>query len=105
ALRRVDVADLEPHVVGHREATEPGRVARAEVAVHVGACEPGVPERAGGGLGVQLRERFVVGLARGMLKNASDVGLALDRRVRSRARAPSARCATSSIRGTWIGLL
>src|SRR5262249_35588111 len=52
------------------------------LAVYVGACEPGVPERAGGGLGVQLRERFVVGLARGMLKDASDVGLALDRQVR-----------------------
>ena len=53
-----------------------------------GAREPGVPERAGGGLGVQLRERFVVGLARGMLKDASDVGLALDRHVRSRDRPP-----------------
>jgi hypothetical protein len=50
-----------------------------------------------------LRERFVVGLARGMLKDASDVGLALDRHVRSRDRAPSARCATSGIRGTSIG--
>jgi len=117
ALRRVDVADLEPHVVGHREATEPRRVARAEVAVHVGACEPGVPERAGGGLSVQLRERFVVGLARGMLEDAGDVGLALDRHVRSRDRAPrraarppasgglrsDGRSAADRCRASWAG--
>ena len=73
------------------------------LAVYVGACEPGVPERAGGGLGVQLRERFVVGLARGMLKDASDVGLALDRQVRGRDRGSSARCATSASGGRSDG--
>jgi hypothetical protein len=34
-LRGVDVPELQPHVVGHREAAEARRVARAEVAVDV----------------------------------------------------------------------
>src|SRR5262249_55240237 len=66
--------------------------------------------------GVQLRERFVVGLARGMLKDASDVGLALDRHVRSRdcpprraARPPASggrsdgRSAADGCRASWAG--
>ena len=78
-LRGVHVAELEPHVVGHGEPAQPGRVARAEVAVDVGPGEPGVLQRALGDLGVELGQRLVVGLAGGMLVDARDVGLSLDR--------------------------
>ena len=45
-LGRVDVAELEPHVVGHRQRAQAGRVAGAEVAVDVVLGEAGVRERA-----------------------------------------------------------
>src|SRR3989442_1412813 len=80
---RVHVAELQAQVVGHRERPEPGRVARAEVAVHVVLAEPRVLERAPGDFGVELRHRLVVGLARRMLEGARDVGLALDRHRRA----------------------
>ena len=78
-LRGVHVAELEPHVVGHGEPAQPGRVARAEVAVDVGLGEPGVLQGTLGDLGVELGQRLVVGLAGRMLVDSSDVGLSLDR--------------------------
>ena len=78
-LRGVHVPELEPHVVGHGEPAQPGRVARAEVAVDVGLGEPRVLQGALGDLGVELGQRLVVGLAGGMLVDSSDVGLSLDR--------------------------
>ena len=77
-VRGVHVAELESQVVGHRQRSEPGRVARAEVAVDVVLGEPGVRERAPRDLGVELGDRLVVRLARGVLERADDVGLALD---------------------------
>src|SRR4029453_11852803 len=83
-LGGVDVPELEPHVVGHRQPAQPGRVARAEVAVHVGAAEPGGLQRAPRRFGVELSQGLLVGLARGMLEDTGDVGLALDTHGSSR---------------------
>src|SRR5262249_51236931 len=77
-LGGVDVAKLEPHVVGHRQAAQAGRVPRAEVAVHIAQRQPGIGESAVGRFGVRLCERLCVRLARGMLEDASDAGLVLD---------------------------
>ncbi len=90
-LGGVDVAQAEAHVVGHGEAAQPGRVARAEVAVHVVLGEPGVGERAAGHLRVELGQRDPVRLAGGMLEGADDAGLVPDAHDRSLALTPSRR--------------
>ena len=81
-LRRVDVPELEPHVVGHGQAAEARRIARAEIAVDVVLREVGVGERAHRRLGVELRQRLLVRLARRMLVDTRDIGLALDGHAR-----------------------
>ena len=80
-LRRVHVPERESHVVGHREPAEAGRVAGAEIAVHVGLAQARVRQRAPGDLRVKLGQRLVVGLARRVLVDPGDVGLALDGHV------------------------
>ncbi len=77
-LGGVDVPQAQAHVVGHGEAAQAGRVARAEVAVHVVLGEARVGERAVRDLGVELGERDAVRLAGRMLEDADDVGLVPD---------------------------
>ena len=50
----------------------------AEISVDVVLAEPGVGERAAGAFGMELEQRLVVGLARRVLENPDDIGLALD---------------------------
>src|SRR5438093_3201962 len=81
-FRRIHVPELEPHVVSHGEPAEPRRVAGAEIAVHVVPGQPRVGQRAPRGLGVELGQRFVVGLSRRVLEDTCDVRLALDAHAR-----------------------
>ena len=97
-VRGVHVPELEAQVVGHRQRAEPGRVARAEVAVDVVLGEPGVRERAVRDLGVELGDRLVVRLARRVLERADDVGLALDGQRQGCAASTDVRIAVSLMR-------
>src|SRR5712671_3454937 len=76
-IGRIPVAQLEPEIVDHRQCAEPGGVAgRAKISVDVVLGEPGIDERALGAFGMQLKQRLVVGLARRMLEDSDDIGLA-----------------------------
>ena len=75
AIRRVEMAQLQVHVIGHAERIRPGGVAGAEIAVDVVLGESGVFDRAFRHLGVQLRDRFIRCLAQRMLVCADDIGL------------------------------
>jgi hypothetical protein len=77
-IGRLHVAQAEAEVVRHRQGSQARRVARAEIAVDVIALQPRVLERALRYFGVQLRDRFVLGLAGRMLVGPDDAGLSLD---------------------------
>jgi len=71
------MARLEAKIVGHRpEATI--RIACDEETVDVLVRQASVLERALGDFGMQLPEGFVRRMARRMLIDARDIGLALD---------------------------
>src|SRR5262249_2360050 len=72
------MAELQAHIVGHRQGPEPRRVAGAEIAVDVALAETGILDRPLSRLGMQLGERFVLGLACRMLVNPNNVGLPFD---------------------------
>ncbi len=75
----IPVAQFQAEIVDHRQRAKPGRVAgSAEIAVDVVLAEPGIGERALRAFGVQLEQRFVVGLARRMLEDPDDIGLPFD---------------------------
>ena len=75
---RIDVTDLEAHVLDHRHRPETGRIAGAEVAVDVVLGEAGVLQGALGALGVDLGQRDVLREPRRMLVDAGNVSFALD---------------------------
>src|SRR5580700_4710837 len=75
---RVDMAELEIKVFGHRGRAGTGRVTAAEITVDVGTGQPGVGERAERHFGVKLRHRLVRRMPRRVLVGAGDIGLALD---------------------------
>ena len=77
AFGRVDVAQLQAQVLGHRRGAEPWRIARAEVGVDVVLRQAGVVERALGHVGVQAHDRQLVGLAGRVLVGADDVGFSV----------------------------
>ena len=77
-IGRIDVARLQPHVVDHRHRPQAGRVAGAEIAVDVVLGEARILQRALGHLGVDLRQRDVLGEPRRMLVDAGNIGFALD---------------------------
>ncbi len=58
-LGAVDIRAAQPHVVGHGERPEAGRVAGAEVGVDVLEPQAGVGERSGRNLGVDARQAEV----------------------------------------------
>src|SRR5262245_21469798 len=74
----VDMAELQAHVLAHRQTAEAWRVARGtEIAVNIALAEPGVVERALGDLGMQLRQRLVWRLSRRVLVGTDDVGFSI----------------------------
>src|SRR5690606_15863084 len=62
-------------------AAEPRRVAGAVIGVDILLAEAGILQRAQRHLGVELRQRLVLGLACGMLVDPGDIRLALDAHV------------------------
>jgi len=84
ALGGVDMAQFQAQVFGDRGGAQTGRVAGAEIAVHVVLGEARILQRALGALGVDLRGGLVGGVAERMLVGAHDVGLALNAHVPSR---------------------
>ena len=78
-IRAVQVPQLgQAQIVRHVERPEARRGAGAEIAVDVVLGEAGVLQRAARHLGMELRHRLVLGLARRVLEGAHDVGLAVD---------------------------
>ena len=75
-LGGVDVARTNAHVLDHAERAQPGGIARAEVAVNIGQCEPGVADCAERALHVQLSHALVRRETGGVLIRTNDVGLA-----------------------------
>ncbi len=76
-LGRIDVAHAQAEIIHHR----PGAarcIARAKVAIDIGAGQPGVLQRALRHFGVQLRGRLVGRMPRRVFVDSGDVRLALD---------------------------
>ena len=92
-IGRIDMAELQAHVLDHRQAAEARRIARsAEIAVDVALAQSGIVERALGDLGMQLRQRRVWRFSRRVLVGPDDVGFALENSFSSNLLRSRATC-------------
>jgi hypothetical protein len=80
-VRRVGMLHGEAHVVDHAETAEPRGIAGTIISVHVFRGQPSIFESALGDFRVELGNRFVLDLARGMLIDARNIGFAFDAHV------------------------
>ena len=68
------MARFEVEILDHVQRPKPRRIARAEIAVDIVFAQSGIRKRASCHVGMDLRERQAVGLARRVLEDACDRG-------------------------------